>query len=231
MDDPIILKALIVASGGMFSFGSILLVLVLLGAEGGLAKALAYVGGNSGGYLLIGLGSFALRDLVVQGDAGGAQSGSGVGLWVRLGFGLLLITLGLRTWLKVPDPEAAKKRPTILTKVDGMRLRGLVGLGAMISLVNFKNIAIFFSALAQLEQAALAFAPRLLVLAAIIAVFCSSLIVPIVIFALFRRRATPWLQAVRRRIEGNARQLSIIVMFVFGSIFAGGAILELLGLL
>ena len=232
MQEALILKALVVASGGIFSFGSILIVVALLGAHGGLSKALAYVGGNCGGYLIVGLGWFLLRDSffaepVAVGGGAGPVAGVGVGVWLRLGFGLLLLGLGLRSWSRTPEPGAAAG-PSILTKVDSMRLRNLFGLGAMVSAINLKNIAIFLSALALLAEAELAFGPRVAALVAVIAVFCSSLILPIVLFGLFAGWATPRLRALRLRIEANMRPLSIAVACLFGSIFAVSAALALL---
>jgi hypothetical protein len=55
MMEESLFQALVMASSGMFSIGSILIALLLLSSTGGPSNALAYVIGYFTGYLLIGL--------------------------------------------------------------------------------------------------------------------------------------------------------------------------------
>jgi len=226
MQQELVLKALAVASGGVLSFGSILLVIVLLSSKGGLAKASAYVAGYGGTYLLVGLVWLSVSGLGgAPADDGSAQTQ--VAAWAQLGFGLLLLGIGANTWRKQPDPEA-EQGSRMLAKVDAMSWRGLFGFGVIIVLINVKNAAVFLSALSLLAQAKLEIVARVVVLSALVAVFCGVLVMPIVLVLLFRRRAMPWLQAGRRWIEGSMRPLSIGVALLFGSLFIGKALSTLL---
>lgn len=233
MEQDILINALAVASGGILSFGSILIVIILLGSKGGIQKATAYVSGNCVGYFLIGLAWFALSGFAGPTAETDAASGTSPATWAQLGFGVLLLGLGLRNWLKgKPSAEAAAeaKAKSPLAKIDTMRTRSLFGFGAMISAVNVKNLAIFLSALSIVATTSLGWSAQLAGLAAIIAMLCSSVIAPVVLALIFAKRAMPWLADGRRRIEENMRELSIFVMLLFGSVFAGLAITSMLGL-
>ncbi len=225
MEQALVLKALAVASGGVLSFGSILLVIVLLGSKGGLAKASAYVAGYGGTYLLVGLVWLTSGLGVALGDG---PSGQGQGIaWAKLGFGLLLLGLGANTWRKPQDPEVVPGS-AMLRKLDAMSWPGLFGFGVLIVLVNVKNAAVFLSALSLLAQAKLEIVARIAALSALVAVFSGVLVLPIVLVVLFRRRAMPWLQSGRRWIEGSMRPLSIGVALLFGALFIGSALSTLL---
>jgi threonine/homoserine/homoserine lactone efflux protein len=222
-----LLKSLAIASGGMFSFGSILIVILLLGATGGLRKALAYVGGACSGYFLIGMAWLAASDYLTAPATEGARESSGAA-WAQLGFGALLLLLGVRTFLKKQVTGEVDAAASPLAKIDTMRPRELFGVGAMISAVNVKNLAIFLSALSILSTEELELGAQVLGLAAVITVLCSSMITPIALSILFAERASRWLHAGRGWIERNMRALSIFAMLLFGSIFTGLALRELL---
>jgi len=232
MEQDILINALAVASGGILSFGSILIVIVLLGSKGGIQKATAYVSGNCVGYFLIGLTWFALRGFGGPLGETAAATGPSPAAWAQLGFGVLLLGFGLYNWLKgPPSAEAAAKAKANnpLAKIDTMRARSLFGFGAMISAVNVKNLAIFLSALSIVAKTTLGWSAQLAGLAAVIAMLCSSVITPVLLALLFAKRANPWLASGRRRIEENMRELSIFVMLLFGSAFAGLALTRILG--
>ncbi|HFE44432.1 MAG TPA: hypothetical protein ENJ18_02915 [Nannocystis exedens] len=222
MQQELVFKALAVATGGVLSFGSILLVIVLLSSKGGLKKASAYVAGYGGTYLLVGLVWFAAlgQGGVLADDPSG--QGQVVG-WAKLALGLLLLGIGVRTWQKGPDPEA-EPGSAMLQKLDAMSWPGLFGAGVLIVVVNVKNAAVFLSALSLLAQAKLEIVARTVALSALVAVFSGVLVLPIVLVVLFRRRAMPWLQASRRWIEGSMRPLSIAVALLFGALFVGSAL-------
>ena len=233
MEQDILINALAVASGGILSFGSVLIVIVLLGSKGGIQKATAYVTGNCAGYFLIGLAWFALSGF--DGSIGEveAEASPSSATWAQLGFGVILLGLALRSWLKGPptaEAAAKAKAKSPLAKIDTMRTHSLFGFGAMISAINIKNLAIFLSALSIVAKTTLGWSAQLAGLAAIIAMLCSSVIAPVILAVIFVKRATPWLASGRRRIEENIRELSIFVMLFFGSIFSGLALASILGL-
>jgi len=233
MEQDLFIHAFAVASGGILSFGSILIVLVLLGSKDGTRKAIAYVSGTCIGYFLIGLAWFILSGFGQASETAGAEAGPGYATWAQLGFGILLLAMGIRTCLKKPPSEEAEKAAKAtgpLAKIDGMQPRSLFRFGAIVSVINVKNQAIFLSALSIVDETTLGFGAKVGGLVAIIAVLCSSVITPIILALLFAKRATAWLAAIRRRIEDNMRGLSMFVMFLFGSVFSGLALASLLGL-
>ncbi len=221
----VLLEALGVASGGVLSVGSVLMVLVVLASAGGLKKAFAYYCGLLGGYVLIGwlvTGiSARVRDSASRGEP------SQVGAWVMLVLGSVLLLFGTRTLLRRPKtPEAP---PKIFTMLDGMSALRLVGFGAMISVINVKNLAIYLSAVSIVVEGELPTPESMLVIVAAAFVFCLVVLVPIGLFAISAERARPVLARFRTLLETHRRVLSLVAMFGFGSVFVGRGVLGILG--
>ncbi|MDP3274779.1 MAG: GAP family protein [Deltaproteobacteria bacterium] len=210
----ILLQALAIAAGGVFSFGSILLVLLLLSSQKGLKKALAYYAGYFGGYSLVGLLAMQARAFL-QRSSGDASSGSHKGLWLSIAFGCLLLYFA-RQQLRTPK-DAPTQLPKFFDTLDQLSASRVFALGLMISFVNFKNLTIYLSAITVVIESgspAVQIAPSIVVVAF---VFCLAVLSPIVLFAVFAKRALPWLASLKRWLEANQRTVTITMMSLFGT--------------
>ena len=222
----VLLEALGVASGGVLSVGSVLMVLVVLASAGGLKKALGYYCGLFGGYALIGWLVMGISQRVRDPASSGGEP-SQVGAWVMLALGAVLLSFGTRTLLERREtPEAP---PKIFTMLDGMSALRLLGFGAMISAINVKNLAIYLSAVSIVIQGELPVQESMLVIVATAFVFCLVVLVPIGIFAISSEHARPLLARLRARLETHRRALSLVAMFGFGSVFFARGVLGIVG--
>lgn len=212
-----LIESLVVASGGILSFGSILIILLMLSARGGLLKAIAYFTGYSSGYFLIGACALFLGQRLGGEAAGAAAEPSLVGPILSLVLGILLLISGLRRWRRPPQPD--DKPPRIFSGLDSITVWKALGLGLMISVINVKNLAIFLSAVGILAGAGLSLPRALAAEAVVVLLFSSSVLGPIVVYALFRERADPGLTSLRAFLERRSRPLSIGAMLLFGAAF------------
>lgn len=221
----LLLQALGIATGGLLSVGSILIVLLLLSTAHGLRKGLAYYLGYSGSYLAIGTlfvlvgGRFHAGG---DGRGGGALLGSS--LFVILG--ALFLFFALRRW-RTPPPEVAAL-PRWFTALDQAMPRKVFRIGAMVAALNFKNLAIYLSAVAVIPGKGLSVLEIAFVLAAIVLTFCAGVLFPVVLFALFSERAMPLLQAMRRGLTRHNHKLSLVLFTLFGALFLARGIRGLL---
>jgi len=207
--------ALALASGGLFSIGSILIVVLLLNARRGLRKATAYFLGYSGGYLLIGSAILLIGSKLELGRPSAQPS------WISLGLNLLvggLLLFFAQKRLRTP-PKENPEPPKFLASVDKLTAPKALGFGLLVTCLNFKNLAIFVSAVAVVLSGDLPLEQALLLNVAIVAVFCAMVGLPILLYLAFLEKAELWLHQGRIWLEQNNRPFSIALMLFFGVFF------------
>jgi hypothetical protein len=207
-------KALAVAAGGAAAVGVILLTLVLLSTPGGLKKAASFYAAYLSSYAAIGLVTITLgHEVSERGDGDG---GSGAGSWAALAVSTLMLTLAFRQWRKPPGDDGP---PKFLQKIDGLTARRLFMFGLFVPVVNFKNMALYLSAVGILVASELTSEQRLVAFVIVLFFFCSGLMTPIVLFAVGRKKAEPLLHRFRGVLERNTRPISIVLLSFFGTAF------------
>ena len=89
----------------------------------------------------------------------------------------------------------------------------------MVSVVNFKNLAIFLSAISVVHLSSLDLTFKLVNSVLVALVFCLSVIIPVLIYVLFPKRSNEILNWIKRTIETKSRAIGIWVPLVFGLLF------------
>lgn len=209
-----LLQALVIATGGMFALGSLMIVLMLLGAPKGPRTSVAYVFGYAGTYAVIGCASLWLGQAFVTSD-GGEPSPAGPSVFVVLG--LLLMVFAFRRWRNPPPADAPP--PKLFAKLDGMTPIKALLFGVMVAAINVKNLAIYLSAISVI--AAVPWTPIEAVLAVllIVSVFCSALVSPLLIFFVFPKHAQQWLAKLKTTLETRSDRITAVVLPLFGVLF------------
>jgi hypothetical protein len=220
----VLLKSLAVASAGTPSIGAILLILLLLSSANGLKKASAFFFAYAFTYSVIGTVTVVVGEQMQ--NAGAEEAPSNAGSWAALGAGCLLLFFAFRTWRK---PAGEHKKPRIFEKIDQISATKLFAFGLFVPCVNFKNLALFLSAVSIVAGAALPIEHAFAMVLAVVFVFCAGVMTPIVLFALGRKRAEPLLARFRDFLERNNRVVTMSVMTLFGSGFLIRAAYGLLG--
>ena len=206
----VVAQAVVLASSGLLSFGSITLIILLLISDNGRRKGLGYAIGYAGSYSLIGLGVtlFGYRP-AEPGDHG---RGSFLPV-LLLVLGSLLLILAVRNWRR-PSTDGASPRFTRI--VDKVTPLGAIGFGALVSVVNFKNLALFLSAQSVVVLSELPISRKLLISPLVALVFCLSVIVPVLISLILPRRSTSLLGSIKDTITRHSRKVGIWIPVVFG---------------
>jgi cytochrome c biogenesis protein CcdA len=113
------------------------LVVLFLSNDRGLVKTLAFILGKYLVYVIWGVVSLDLAEHIASTSSGGATSYSEV---IFLIFGLLLLILAVRSFFGEDDPNAPP--PKFMTILDKMGPVKLFGVGVMLSLMQFRFIAL-----------------------------------------------------------------------------------------
>lgn len=210
---PILLQSLLLAASGLLSVGSITLVILLLLSDRGWRSGLGYALGYFTAYSVIGVA------VVVLGYRA-AGSGGEPGLFFPIALlvlGALLLWLAWRNWRK--PPAKTQEEPRFFRIVDNITPLKAFGFGALVTVVNVKNLALYMTAVSVPLLSPLPLAQKIAITLADALVFSLSVLIPVLIYLAFPRRAREILLAFRGMLERNGRTIGIWLPLVFGLIF------------
>ena len=210
-----LLQALALASVGLISPGSITLVILLLMSDKSWRNGVAFASAYLVMYSLIGIATLTLGLNAAENRFSEQSPTSSI---ILIGLGLLLLGITLRNWLKKPSKE--NNRESRFTKiVDGITPLKAFGLASLASIINFKNLAIFLSAVSVLRLSDLPLATQISFLPPVVLVFCTSVITPIAIYFLFPKQSTHYLTRIKETVSNYSRPLGITVTLILGTLF------------
>ncbi len=220
---PVLFQALFLASAGLLSVGSITLVILLLLSDQGWHNGLGYAVGYISAYTVIGV------SVVLFGYRGAEKNIEDPSLFFPLlliVLGTLLLWLALRNWRKpVSENQTEPRFFSIIDKISPIKA---FGFGAMISVINFKNLALFLTALSVVVVSHLFITEKIFITLLIVLVFCLSVIIPVVIYIAFPKRAKELLNSIRQFLTRHSRAIGIWAPLVFGLIILIKGISDLL---
>jgi len=220
---PVLIQSLLLASSGLLSVGSISLVILLLLSDRGWHNGLSYALGYISAYSVIGVSA------VLLGYRAAENSASEPSLFfpiILLVFGTLLLWLAFRNWRK-PVSEK-QEEPRFFSMVDKITPPKAFGFGSMVSVVNFKNLALFLTSTSVVVLSELPITEKIIITLMVVLVFCFSVIIPVVIYLSYPKRAKDVLNSIKQFLNRRSRPIGIWAPFVFGLILFIKGITELL---
>jgi len=220
---PVLMQALIFAASGLLSVGSITLVILLLISERGWRNGLGYALGYTGGYTVIGMGAVLLG---YRASGGGPAKPSLVFPIVMTALGALLLWLAARNWRKPPSND--NKPPRFFAIVDTITPPKAFGFGALVTVINFKNLALYLSAISVPILSDLPLPQKLTIAVLVALVFCLSVIIPVLVYLSAPRRAAETLGAFKTMLERHSRPIGIWLPLIFGAILFAKGLSEIL---
>lgn len=208
---PVLIQSLLLATSGLLSVGSITLVILLLISDRGWRNGLGYALGYISAYSLIGITAVILGYRTAQKNPG--EPGLFLPMLLIV-LGTLLLWLALRNWRK-PGSEK-KEEPRFFSIVDKITPLKAFGFGALVTVINFKNLALFLTAVSVVILSDLLIAKKFFITLLVVLVFCQSVIIPIIIFVSFPKRAKYLLNSIKQFLTRHSRRIGIWAPIVFG---------------
>jgi threonine/homoserine/homoserine lactone efflux protein len=157
------------------------------------------------------------------------SGGSDTTFWVKLVLGLLFLALGLRTWLHRPRPGEVAEPPAWMGRLDSLSPVAALGLGAALSGVNPKNLALTASAAVAIAAGDLS-TTQAVVCVAVFVVVASVLVVgPVAAFLVAGDRTAGPLQALKTFMEVHNAAIMTVLLGVLGLSMLGQGLGGLLG--
>lgn len=219
----VLLQTLLFASSGLLSVGSITLVILLLISERGWRNGLGYALGYTSAYSLMGASVVALG---YRASAGSSTASGSFFPLVLIILGALLLWMSLRN-ARRPAQESSQP-PRFFAILDQVTPIKAFGFGALVSVMNVKNLMLFLTAQSVVIQSGLSLPQKLAVAFLASLIFCLSVMIPVLIYVLLPGRARMLLQAFKSTLERRSRQIGIWLPLIFGLLILAKGIRDLL---
>lgn len=201
----------------------IAVILMLLTPKAGTASAGFLVGWLAG--ITTGMLVFAG---ISAGTGIGAPGESSVGAAIiHLLLGLLLLVLAGRSWRSRPEAGEEPHLPRWLGAIDKVTPVEAVGLGFVLAAVNPKNLALLASAGVDIGRADLAAAASVVTGAVFVLLAASTVLLPVVVYAVAGQRARARLDDLRRWLVANNATVMTVLLAVLGVVVVGNGITAL----
>jgi hypothetical protein len=175
---------------------------------------------------VLGLAAVGVVVLALAGAAGVEDDGgpSTVASVVKLLLGLLLLVMAARQWRERPEPGQEAAVPGWMRAIDSFTAGRALGLAALLSAVNPKNLALAVSASATIAQAGLSGGAAAATLAVFIVLASLSIAVPVVFYLVGGSGAKATLDGWRSWLSANNATVMTVLLAVFGTVLLGKGI-------
>jgi threonine/homoserine/homoserine lactone efflux protein len=148
---------------------------------------------------------------------------------VHLLLGVLLLILAYRDWKKRPKPGDQVAMPKWMSSIDSLTTGKALGLGALLSGVNPKNLALSMAAGVAIATASLSPTQTIVLLAIYILIACTTVAAPVIIYFVLGDKATPILNNWKAWLTYNNSTVMMVLCLVIGVVMIGKGLEALIG--
>ena len=167
--------------------------------------------------------------LAVGEDALDTSSTSDTTSWVKLVLGLLFLLLALRTWRHRPRTGETAEPPAWMAKLDTISPVAALGLGAALSGVNPKNLALTASGAVSIASGGLS-SGQVVVCVVVFVIIGSALVLgPVLAFLVLGDRTAAPLQSLKTFMEVHNTAIMTVLLSVLGLSMLGQGLGAVLG--
>jgi threonine/homoserine/homoserine lactone efflux protein len=196
----------------------IAVILMLLAPRAGAASAAFGLG------WVLGIIVVTVVTLLVAGgaDVGGTSGApSTAASWIKLALGVLLLLVGVRQWRGRPRGDEPAPLPTWMAAIDEVTPAKGLGLGVLLSAVNPKNLLMCIAAGVTIAGGGLGSADEVVAVAVFTVIAASTVLVPVVGYALARDRMRHPLDELKVWLQQNNVTVMAVLILVIGVALTG----------
>ena len=201
-------------------------ILMVLSPKGQSAAPAFIVGWGIGMIAVLGLLLFVASPETVVGDQSTPSTLSSI---VELLLGIILMFLAARQWQRRPKSGEKSAAPSWVENIQKATPVAALGLGAMMSGVNPKNLAFNIAAVVAIAQAHLTTGQRLISVAIYVLFASVGVALPVIWWFVDRERAIKNLTGWKSWLTANYTLITAMVLFLFGITLSSRGFGELIG--
>lgn len=199
----------------------IIAIILMLGTPRARANGLAFAVGWLGGLTVV--GSIVL--LLASGNAGADEGGPAT--WasaLKLLLGVLFLLMAARIWHGRPKPGEEAQLPGWMQAIDGFSAAKAAGVGALLSGLNPKNLALTVAAATAIAETEIPGGQQAVALAVFVVLGSLTILVPVAIYFLMGARATEILDGLKGFMGAHNAAIMTVLLLLLGAKLIGDGI-------
>ena len=199
----------------------IIAIILTLGTPRARSNGIAFTLGWIAGLTIVG----TVMLLASSGNA--TQSSGAPATWtsvLKLLFGALFLALAVHSWRGRPKPGEDAEMPGWMAAIDTFTPAKMLGLGALLSGLNPKNLALTVAAAATIAQADISGGQEAGALVVFILIGSLTILTPVVIYFAMGTRAKAILDELKRFMAAHNAAIMTVLFLVLGAKLIGEAI-------
>ncbi len=197
----------------------IIAIVLVLGAPRARSQGAAFALG-----WILGLVVVSLLVVLVAGGSEHSDEPSAVLGWVEITFGVMFLSLAARQWRTRPGPGIEPATPAWMDAIDTMGTARTSAIGAALSGLNPKNLALTAAAAATIGQAALAGPATGVAIGVFVVVGSLTVAGPVVVFLVAPRRSAGPLRSIKEFMSAHNAAIMMIVLLLLGAKLVGNGL-------
>ena len=199
----------------------IIAIVLMLGTPRARTNGPAFAAGWLAGLTIVGAIVLVLASGKSASDTGGPATWTSV---LRLVFGALFLLLAARSWHGRPQPGQEAQMPKWMHAIDGFGAGKSFGVGALLSGLNPKNLALSVAAAAAIAQAEISGGEQAAALAVFVVLGSVTILAPVVIYFTMGAKAKEILDGLKLWLSAHNAAIMTVLLLVLGAKLIGDAI-------
>ena len=190
----------------------IVAVVIVLGTPRARTNGPAFAAGWVLGLTLVSVVVVVLLTGAAQADS----TPSDAAYALQAALGLVLLFLAVRKWRARPGPDDEPEMPKWLSSVESLTAPKALGLGAALSGVNPKNLALTLAAAASIAQSDLGAGDEVLAVAVFVTLGSITVAGAVLLYLIDAQRAARPLAAIQQFMLDHNTAIMMVILLVFG---------------
>lgn len=195
----------------------IIAVILMLGTPKARSNGPAFAAGWIAGLVIV-----SVIVLVVAGGADDPDSATTTGInWFQVAIGALFLAMAAKQWQKRPHHGEEPEMPKWMATIDTFTPAKSFGLGALLSGVNPKNLALTAAAAASIAQAGLTTGDSAIAVAVFVIIGSLTVAGPVVFYVAATDKAAGVLATVKDFLSDHNAVIMMVVLLILGAKILG----------
>ena len=198
----------------------IIAVILMLGTPRAKSNGPAFAVG-----WVLGLAIVSVFVVLLASGSDDPDSGSSTAVdWIKLLIGLLFLVMAFGQWRKRPKPGEQAQMPKAMSAIDRFTAGKSLGLGALLSGANPKNLALTLAASATIAQAGLSDGDTAIAIAVFVIVGSLTVAGPVLFYVFAPSKAGAPLESIKQFMTEHNAVIMMTVLLVLGAKVLGRGI-------
>jgi len=199
----------------------IIAVILMLFTQRAKPNSVAFLGGWLLGLAIVGSIVLIVASIGEFDSDNGESTASAA---IRLVLGLLFLAIAAKQWKGRPKPGDEPKTPKWMAAIESFTPLKALGLAALLSGVNPKNLALTLAAAVTIAQAEISTSEAAISLVVFIIIASLSVAAPVLIYLTMGKKASKTLDGWKTWLIANNATVMFVLLLVLGVLLVGKGI-------